>query len=600
MSTSNKNSFGAESIHWNLSALFVDMDLSKLSNYLKKSLNDAIQFENKFKTKLDNLSTQDLIYAYQEMEQLLTPYYELSQYVHLRYAIETDNDVIKSWVAKVEEQGADISNHLLFFDLEIALFSKDLQDQHLSNEGIGDYYYPIKNIFDTANYNLTQKEEQLINKKDLTGEDAFKKLYEELTSSYEFKFELDGDVQLLNGSQLRNLRLHPDPDVRRRSMATFFKQYDKDSLVLTHIFNNILKSYSIESKMRGYTSAIQVRNTGNDLSDKAIQVLHDVTTESNTMVQRYYCLKRKILGLHELTLADIYAPMPSADKEYSYDEAKDIVLSSFKQFDEDFYLKAKLMFDENRIHAPVMPRKRGGAFCSGSTPRVKPYVMLNFMGKARDVATMAHELGHAIHDMYCSKQTLTNYHPILPLAETASVFSEMIVTDNLLKHETSSLVKQSILTDKLEDLFATSHRQNMFSRFEMRTHETIAQSIMSSQELCDVYEEELISVFGDSVTILPEYRWEWSTIPHIYEWPFYVYAYNFGNLLVMSLYQSYRDIGSDFVPKFKDLLSSGSVDSPKKLVSNLGADIEDINFWKQSLTLIESMLDQLEELLEKG
>ena len=588
---------GADSEVWDLSDLFSGLDDPRIKIVLQDVLSGATVFEKKYKSKLNTLSTTALLAAYQEMEDLIMPFYELSQYIHLRYAIETDNDEIKQYLASIEEKGTTISNHLLFFELELGHFSEEIKAEHLNSDALGVYRYSLQRIFDTSRYNLSEKEEQIINKKDLTGEDALKKLYEELSSGFEFDFELEGKKQVLNGSQLRNLRLHADPMVRRRAMETFFQRYEDNQLVFTHLYNNILKSYQIEYDMRGYSSAIQVRNLGNDLSDKAISVLHDVTTESNRMVQRYYRLKKQILGLSDLTLSDIYAPMPSADRLYTYSEAKDMVLSAFQSFDQDFYEKAARMFDENRIHAPVLSKKRGGAFCSGSTPRVNPYVMLNFMGKARDVATMAHELGHAVHDMYCSKQRLSHYSPILPLAETASVFSEMIVTDQLLKKETDPLLKQSILTDKLEDLFATSHRQNMFSRFELETHRRVGEGLMSSQDLCDVYESELKNVFGDSVTILPEYRWEWAAIPHIFEWPFYVYSYNFGNLLVMALYQSYKEQGDDFIPLFKELLSAGSSATPKILVSKLGADIESSAFWEKSLRLIEDFLDQLEALV---
>jgi oligoendopeptidase F len=223
--------------------------------------------------------------------------------------------------------------------------------------------------------------------------------------------------------------------------------------------------------------------------------------------------------------------------------------------------------------------------------------MLNFLGKPRDIATMAHELGHAIHDMLCSKQTLINFHPILPLAETASVFAEMLITDHLLKTETDTRSKINILTDKLEDIFATSHRQNMFSQFEMATHKHIESDRLSSQDLCKIYKEELKKMFGDAVQYPEEYQWEWSSIPHIFESPFYVYAYNFGNLLVMAMYQQYLEEGKAFMPKYKEFLSYGSSQSPKDITATIGADINTSEFWQKSITYIESLLSELERLV---
>jgi len=339
-------------------------------------------------------------------------------------------------------------------------------------------------------------------------------------------------------------------------------------------------------------------NIHNDLDDEAVEVLHEVTTESYFLVQRYYKIKSKLLGLEHQTLADIYAPLPQSTRQYQFHEAKETVLQGFSQFDEEFYQMAKLMFDENRIDAPVNPTKRGGAFCSSSTPDLHPYVLLNYLGRQRDISTIAHELGHAIHDQFCSKQTLFNYHPILPLAETASVFSEMLITDLLLKNETDKLSRQAILTDKLEDIFATSHRQNMFSHFEMTSHNAISSQLLSSEELCHMYMNELQKMFGDSVEYTDEFRWEWASIPHIYSVPFYVYAYNFGNLLVIALYQQYLDEGKAFIPKYKQFLSKGRSISPVEITGMIGVDIKKPDFWRQSLTYIEGLIDELDSLIE--
>jgi oligoendopeptidase F len=304
-----------------------------------------------------------------------------------------------------------------------------------------------------------------------------------------------------------------------------------------------------------------------------------------------------MLGLNELTLADIYAPLPNSNKTYTWNEAKKLVLDAFASFDDEFYILAKSMFDFNRIDGPSVPNKLGGAFCSSSTPDLKPYVLLNFTGKLKDVSTMAHELGHAIHAMLSTSQHLFNYHPIMPLAETASVFSEMILTDKFLKEMNDKETKVSLLTSKLEDIFATSHRQNMFSRFELKIHKIISERLMSSDELCEAYREELEEMFGDSVVYSEIYNWEWASIPHLLNVPFYVYAYNFANLLVIALYQQYLDEGDVFVPKFKTFLGSGSSASPSELTKKMGIDINNPDFWRQSMKYIEGMIDQLEELL---
>jgi oligoendopeptidase F len=591
-----KEEYGSEDIRWDLSEFFSGITDPKIEETIKAVRKQSEDFVLTYKNKLKDLSANDLSQAYCLLESLLTPLYKLSQYVSLIYSTNTDDDQVKALVARVDDVESEISNLLLFFELELGAMPDDYFSKLDGAPELENFAYSLFMTRKTAKYNLSEEVEQVINLKDLVGANAHSKLYNELTSSFKFEFEIDGEVKSMNGSELRALRQHEDKDVRRRAMKLFFDKYEDNKLVLTHLYNNIIKDYGIEKNLRGYASAISIRNVGQDLDDKAVAVLHEVTKKSSFLVNRYYKLKAKILNLPDMSLADIYAPLPECTKRYTWEEAKEIVLEAFMAFDEDFYSMAKLMFDEHRVDAPVEMGKRGGAFCSSSVPELKPYVLLNFLGKPRDVATMAHELGHAIHSILCSKQNLTNFHPILPFAETASIFSEMVVTDLLLKKETDAKAKLSLLTHKLEDIFASSHRQNMFSQFELLTHDKIPDRIMSSAELCSSYKEELKGMFGDAVSYPDEYQWEWAAIPHIYEWPFYVYSYNFANLLVIALYQEYLEEGSDFVPGLKQFLSAGSAKSPEAIAEFVDVDIKDKAFWEKSLKYIEKLIDEVEEL----
>ena len=593
----NKQATGAENVRWDLNELFNSIDDPRIDQVLKDSHAQAEAFVDRYRGKLAELSPEALAEAYNTLESISGPLYRVGQFVHLLNAVDTANDQIKATLAKVEQASSTTSNLLVFFGLELGNLSPEHFARFEGAEALADFSYKITKLRKNACYNLSEKEEQIINLKDLNGSNAHQKLYNELSASFSFEFELDGEVQTLNGDQLRALRQHPDADVRRRAMKMFFSRYADNALVINHLYNALVKDYGIEIGLRGYENPISVMNTRNDLSDEAIQALNDVTTESYSLVNRYYKLKAKMLGLKDMTLADIYAPLPQASKFYPFEEARQLVLDGFQAFDVDFHAKAKLMFNENRIDAPVESRKRGGAFCASSTPDLRPYVLLNYTGKVRDVSTMAHELGHAIHAMFSSGQKLMNYHSILPLAETASIFSEMVLTDSLLKKESDVEVKKSMLSGKLEDIFASSHRQNMFSSFEISSHAAINDRLQSAQELCDLYTVEINKMFGDSVTFTPEYAWEWSSIPHIFNTPFYVYAYNFGNLLVLALYQQYLEEGEAFKPKYKQFLSLGSSASPADITAVVGADINDPGFWRKSLKYIESLVDQLEALV---
>jgi len=588
---------GAETIRWNLSDLFNGLTDPKIETTLDAAEKKVEAFVQNYRGKLADLSAAELLQAFKDEESLISPLYQLSQFAHLNTAADTADETAKALEARVDEALSKISNQMVFFNLELAAMSDADFAKFDGAPELEDYKYPVYQTRKNAKYNLYDKEEQFLILKSLTSSRANQKLYDELTSSFQFEFELDGEMQPMNGSQLRSLRMHPDKDVRRRAMQVFFERYADNKLVITHLYNTIVKDFGLEQNLRGYKTPISIMNTHNDLEEEAVQALIDVTTESYRLVQRYYKIKANLLGLDDMTLADIYAPLPQSPKGYNFDDAKALVLDAFGSFDAEFQSFAKAMFDENRVDAPVTPTKRGGAFCSSSTPDLKPYVLLNFTGKLRDVSTMAHELGHAIHAMLGRNLNLSTFHAILPLAETASVFSEMVLTDYFLKRETDTAVKQALLTNKLEDIFATSHRQNMFSRFEMAAHDRINGGLQSSSDLCELYRSELKNMFGDAVNLTDEYSWEWSSIPHIFQVPFYVYAYNFGNLLVLALYQQYLEEGDAFIPKYKKFLSMGSSAKPTEIAALVGADISNPEFWRKSLKYIEHLIDELEETL---
>lgn len=594
-----KKIIGAEDIRWDLSDLFTSLEDTRIQETFEQTAAQAGIFEEKYKGRIAELDSPALLTAFQTIEAIVADSYRLSEYSSLLYAIDITDDQIKAFELRVREQGTQVNNRLLFFDLEMGCLSEAQVQTHLSCKELQPYHYYMRRKQETAKYDLSEKEERLANLKDLTGVNAFKNLYEEYTTAFSFEFELDGKKQAMTGEELRALRQHEKPEVRRTAMKIFLAAYQEHNLVISNVFNNVIKDYNIERQLRGYAHPISVQNVHNDLTDEAVNALHAATTESYTLVQRYYRLKSEMLNMPDMTLADIYAPLPQAAKTYTFHEAKDIVLKAFQGFDQDFYDKAKAMFAEKRVDAPVLPNKRGGAFCSSSVPELKPYVMLNFLGRLRDVSTMAHELGHAIHAMYSMEQTLFNFHSILPLAETASVFSEMILTEYLLQHEQDIFIKKSLLAGKLEEIFATSHRQNMFSRFERQVHGTITERLMSSTEFCDMYRKELGLMFGESVRIPDEFVWEWAAIPHMVAVPFYVYAYNFANLLVMALVQQYQEEGRAFIPKLKKLLSLGSVASPTEITAVVGADINHPKFWKKGFQYIESLLQELETLVQQ-
>ena len=583
-----------QDIRWDLSELHDSVSIDSAVPLIDQIIKQSQAFADKYKGKVAGLSSGEIHNALKAYDEIRSSLYQISQFAHLNYSVDIQDVDILKFVSMVDDSASKISNILLFFFLEIGQVSNDVLNQWCNDNLNEPYRYSLHQAVDKNKYRLTEKEEQLVNLKDLTGIDALRKLYGEHTSRYEFKMIVDGQEKVMNGSECRALRYHDDPKVRRQAMQLFFDSYESDEHIMVHLFNSIIKDYNVERIHRGYASPISGMNTRNDLPDELVNTLHDLTTKSNTLVQRYYTLKKQILGLDQMTLADIYAPMQDDVPYISWERAKQTVLESFQQFDSQFYEYAKDMFDSNRVDVFPSKVKRGGAFCSSSRPEVRPFVMLNYLGKQRDVATLAHELGHAIHAYFSSDQPLINYHAILPVCETASVFCEMLVVDSLKKSATSNREKMVLLATKLEDIFATSHRQNMFSCFEQKIHDKISNSRLSGKELCDLYAQGLSDMFGDAVEIPSEYHWEWATIPHMLDVPFYVYSYNFGNLLVLGLYQLYLDEGEPFIPKLKRILSSGSSKSPVQLMRDEGIDILSTEFWQRSISFIESTLDELQ------
>jgi len=588
-----------KNITWDLSELYSGEKDPKIKKDVEHGLKLSETFQKKYSGNIKkHLDGDKLKKVFIEYEECLKIANRLMQYVFLNFSLDTSSASAKSLLGTVEEKCTEMENRLLFLRLELCEVSDAEIKKLKASKPLANYAHHIDVIRAFKPYQLSEKEEQLDNIKNLNGKNYVVQLYDELTSAFKYKMKMpDGKVHEMNGSQLRNLRYHQSADVRKRSSKLYFQKYEQNSLVISSLYNMIIRDHSQENKLRGYTRPDEARNVSNEIPNAVIDALIEVTTKNAGLVERYYKLKAKMLGLRKLNLCDIYAPASTTGKKYDWKEARQIVLDSFKRFDRSFYETAKKFFDNNWIDARITPTKRSGAYCSSSVPELHPYVLMNFTGNLREVMTLAHELGHAIHAVLSSGNNILNYHAILPLCETASIFSESIVTDDLLKKLTERDAKITLLTSKLEDYFATSFRQNMFTRFEMAAHKKSAEKILSADELTELYKNELKLMFGDAVNITPDFHIEWSVIPHIFHTPFYCYSYNFALLLVLALYQNYCERGDKFKPGFLKLLSAGSSQTPQEMLEYVGIDISDKKFWQKGFNYISSKIDELESLL---
>ena len=541
---------------------------------------------NKLKAINDATSSEDIKSILKELEDVLTKVFKAKQYASLKFSKNMKDETAQKLYGMIRNKAVQIEEILATMKAKLA----KLPDETLKkwSDDLPDYKRIFKRIMEEKKHILPEDAEKVLATFSNTRRNGVADLYEKITSSY--IFEVDG--KKLTGMQVRALRYDPDPQVRRRAMKIFFEKYTQDKLTIEGFYNLVVKDWDTEAKLRNYPAPISMRNFENEVDDETVQRLIDVTTDNTTLVHKYYKWKAKYLG-EELTLADIYAPLLKKTKEYSFEDAKKIVLEAYYEFSEDVGKIVESFFEEKRIDVFPAEGKRGGAFCSYSTPNYRPYVLLNFTGKIRDVMTLAHELGHGVHGTLSSKQNIYNYHTPLTMAEVASVFGEFLVFDKL-KNDLDGEERRTFVASKIEDMFATMFRQNMFVRFEIKAHDIIGkEGFASYDELSNIYRKELEVMFGDSVKITEEYHKEWSAIPHIFFAPFYVYAYNFANALVIALYQKYLEEGKSFVPKYIELLESGGKDKPEMLLEKLGVELKDGNFWQKAFDYLDSIVEEV-------
>ena len=579
---------------WSLDDLFTGFEDANIEATYGNLEAMVAQFE-KFREELTpGISAErfmEIVSGSEAMEKLG---YRLYGFAELSFAANTQDQKAQIAVARIQQFAAEMSNRTLFFSLWWKALD-DVNAQRLLSAS-GDYRYWLEQIRNFKPYTLSEAEEKVINVKNVTGSNALNMLYDSLTNRYVFHLEVDGEQKELTRGELMTYARSADPELRAKAYQELYRVYGEDAPILGQIYQNLVRDWRNENvSLRGFGSPISVRNLINDVPDEIIDTLIEVTRKNLGVFHRYFRLKAKKLGVDKLRRYDIYAPVTKADKRFSYEEAVGLTFEAFERFDQVFASKARRVFDEKHVDSEVRKGKMGGAFCSTVLPELTPWVLLNYQGKSEDVSTMAHELGHAVHSMMAEEHTLYTQHACLPLAETASTFGEMTLTDLMLERETDASVKEDILFGQLDDAFATILRQIYFAIFERDAHDRIIQDA-SVDELSELYLENLREEFGDAVDVSDEFKYEWVSIPHIFGTPFYVYAYAFGQLLVFALYKRYQEEGESFKPKYLRILSAGGSIAPVQLLAEAGLDVTKAEFWQGGYDIIDGMVRRLEAL----
>ncbi len=549
--------------------------------------------------EMDPRALLDLLRQY---ERLVEQIDILDGYASLWFSSDTQSSAALSMRNRMQQVLTAHGNRILFFDLWWKALDDEAADRLLPDgDQQPDFRHYLLNLRRTSPYTLDERTEQVINLKDANGASAVLTLYSMLTNRLEFKVTERETTQALTtqtltDGEVRSLFFSPDAPTREAAYTESFRVYEDESKVLAQIYANRVRDWHTEYvELRGYSSPIAVRNVHNDIPDAAVETLLTVAQANAPMFQDYFALKSRWLGMDQLRRYDIYAPLASSDREIPFGDAVSTVLDTFRRFDPTVGDLAERVFAERHVDSEIRKGKKGGAFCSTILPRLTPWVMVNYAGRVRDVATLAHELGHAVHSMLANHHSVFTQHPSLPLAETASVFAEMLMTDHLLSGESDPMARRELLASAVDDVYATVLRQAYFVRFELAAHEAIL-SNSSADDLHDIYLAMLHEQFGDAMAIDPSFRFEWVSIPHLYQTPFYCYAYSFGQLLVLALYRRYQQEGDAFKPGYLRLLAHGGAERPVTILQELGIDITDAAFWQGGFEIVRSMIDELKSI----
>jgi oligoendopeptidase F len=579
---------------WDLQDLYEGSESPKLETDLQYCLKAGKKFQKTYKNRVNRLSPQELNKAIQDYETFSTLMGKIGTFSQLYYAAQINDPQRGRFAQTIREKLTEITSYFMFFTLEINHMSKKEMGSLLKSKHLSHYKPWIDSIRAFRKHQLADDVERLLMERDTVGNGAWQRLYEETMAELRFSY----DDQSLSSSEILNILSDPDSSKREKAARLFGEGLGKNSRLLTFIMNNIVKDKEIDDRWRGYKSPVSYRNLSNQVEDEVVEALVlSVQKTYQTLSHRYYALKAQWFGVEKLKSWDRNAPLPQQEDRFiPWPEAQEIVLKSYHDFSPALAEIGKKFFEKGWIDAPARPGKASGAFAHPSVPTVHPYILLNYHGKTRDVMTLAHELGHGIHQVLAAKQGYFLSNTPLTLAETASVFGEMLVFRSLLEQEKDPLKQKHLLASKVEDMLNTVVRQIAFYSFEKELHLARREGELSSEQIQDIWMKTQSESLGPALDFEESYRHYWSYISHFIQSPFYVYAYAFGDCLVNSLYDLYQKGSPDFQEKYYHLLESGGSLSHKEILKPFGIEISDPAFWDRGLSIISGFIDRLVSL----
>jgi len=584
---------GAETVTWNLQDLVAPPDGAGVDGVLSTAEKQADSFAARWRGRIAGLSAEELRDLLTEYESILDAVGRAESVASLSWCTQSDDPARGALLQKVSERQSALAQKLVFLDIEwanapdgeaAALIAHPLLERWRHWLTLARRYKP---------HLLSEPEEKILAEKSVTGRQAWVRYFDETMAATLFDWR---GSRVPAEVVLRQL-YDEDRGTRREAASAVTRGLNEAARTTTYAFNTLLAEKASEDRLRGYPSWISARNLDNQVEDSTVDALVRAVTSRYGVVARYYRLKKRLLGLQELFDYDRYAALPAAERRYSWTEARDTVLAAYGAFHPEMARIASEFFDKRWIDAAVHPGKRGGAFSSSTVPSVHPYIMVNFQGTAQDVMTLAHELGHGVHQYLARGRGLLQQNTPLTTAETASIFGETLVFNDLVAKEKDPAVVLSMLVREIESSFATVFRQVAMNRFEEATHTARrTRGELTTADISELWMQSQRAMFEGSVTLTDDYGIWWSYITHFVHVPGYVYAYAFGDLLVRSLYRRYRSSGKDFPARYLAMLGAGGSDWPARIVKPLGVDLSDPGFWTEGLDLLEEMVAEAERL----
>ena len=590
MSDTLNTSLGTTEVKWNLTDLYSGYDDPAIEDDINFCQDEAKKINSEYADRIEKLTAEELNALVTRLENLETRLGKLFTFAFLNFATHTHDQQVSAFLQRMREIGSSIGKDTVFFELAWNMVPQDKAESLLEDDLLSHYRHYLENVRKYAPHQLSEIEEKILLERAPVGRGSWTTLFEKVMGHMKF-----GEKQRTEEEVLADL-YDPDRDVRIAAAGELTDGLKGHLHILIHIFNTLLAEKMISDGQRKYSGWISSMNLGNELENKTVETLIEAAVNRYDIVQRYYRVKRQMLGMEELLDYDRYAPLPHLpDKKIAWQDGRSMVLDAFGKFSPRMAEIAGYFFDKKWIHAPVHEGKRGGAFAHPCVPEVHPYVLVNYTGNLRDVSTVAHELGHGVHQYLAAEQGYYNSNTTLVLSETASVFAELLVFNSQLELLDDKEERKAFICQKLESIFATVFRQVSMNRFEDKVHNARrAQGELKSEEVTDFWMDTQCEMFGDAVTLSDNYGIWWSYIPHFLHTPGYVYSYAFGELLVLALYDLYKKDGASFVPKYLELLSAGGSLTPYELLEPFGVDLDDPEFWNNGLKIIDDMLKMVE------